>query len=118
MTNSMTNLVGCKTVVYQVSEEALRGFGESIFLALWQKLSNQSDKPAKYYSRAECCSILRCSMPTFHALVNKGFVPITKVGRKTLVNADVFDSIVASGELAKYKRHSSISKNGGTDNGK
>ena len=93
------------TVLYQLTQEDLLAFGERIFQSLWEQVSTKAEKNERYYTRQECCEILRCSKPTFHSLVNKGLIPVTKVGRKTLVSADVFDRIVASGELRKYKHH-------------
>ena len=95
-------------VLYQLTQEDLLAFGERIFRNLWEQVS----------TRKECCEILRCSMPTFHSLVNKGLIPVTKVGRKTLVSTDDFDSIVASGELRKFKHHPTVKKEGGRNYGR
>ena len=43
---------------------------------------------------------------------------VTKVGRKTLVSTDDFDSIVASGELRKFKHHPTVKKEGGRNYGR
>lgn len=106
------------TILYQLTQEDLLAFGERIFQNLWEKVSTKTDNQEKYYTRQECCEILRCSLPTFHALVNKGLIPVTKVGRKTLVSADDFDGIVASGELRKFKHHPTIKKEGGRSYGR
>lgn len=93
------------TIVFQITEEEIEKMGEKIAKELWEKMNTPTEEAAKHYTRQECCQILRCSLPTFHALVNKGLIPIRKVGRKTLVPATEFDNIVASGQLARYKHH-------------
>lgn len=90
-------------IIYQLSHEDLMEFGRSIFLGLWEKISAEKEKPARHYTRDEVCSILRVSKPTFHSLANAGLIPILKVGRRTLIEADKFDALVASGQLCKYK---------------
>ena len=74
-------------------------------IAALKKSPEATERIERYYTRKECCEILRCSLPTFHALVNKGLIPVTKVGRKTFVPADEFGRIVESGELRKFKHH-------------
>ena len=93
------------SIIYQITQEELERIGEQIANNLWAKMSAPIEDSGKHYTRQECCRILRCSLPTFHALANKGLIPIRKVGRKTLIPASEFDKIVASGELAKYKHH-------------
>ena len=106
-------------ILYQLTQEELESYGkalgETIVQVLWAKM--QAPSEAKHYTRLECCQILRCSMPTFHALANKGLIPIRKVGRKTLIPAAEFDKLVASGELAKFKHHP-MKKEGGLAYGK
>lgn len=105
-------------ILLQISQEDLLTFGEYILKNCWEKLSAQPDNQERYYLRRECCQILHCSLPTFHALVNKGLIPIIKVGRKTLVPAKEFDSIVASGELRKFKHHPTVKEKGGRNYGR
>lgn len=93
------------TILYQMTERDLLAFGERIFRNLWEQVTMKTEKVERYYTRQECCEILRCSLPTFHALVNKSLIPVTKVGRKTLVNAAEFDKALAAGNLARYKHH-------------
>lgn len=99
-------------IVFQITEEEIEKIGERIAMNLWEKMTEPATDDARHYTRQECCAILRCSLPTFHALANKGLIPIRKIGRKTLIPATEFDKIVASGELAKYKHHP-IKKEGG-----
>lgn len=106
------------TILYQLTQEDLLAFGERIFRNLWEQVSTKTEKLGRYYTRQECCEILRCSLPTFHALVNKGLIPVTKVGRKTLISADDFDGIVASGELRKFKHHPTVKEKGGRNYGR
>lgn len=106
------------TILYQLTQEDLLAFGEKIFLNLWEQVSTKTEISERFYTRKECCEILRCSMPTFHALVNKGLIPVTKVGRKTLVSADTFDGIVESGELRKFKHHPTLKEEGGRGYGR
>ena len=105
-------------VLYQLTQEDLLAFGERIFRNLWEQVSTKTERIERYYTRKECCEILRCSMPTCRSLVNKGLIPVTKVGRKTLVSTDDFDSIVASGELRKFKHHPTVKKEGGRNYGR
>lgn len=105
-------------IIYQITQEELEKIGEQIANNLWAKMSAPTEDAGKHYTRQECCQILRCSMPTFHALANKGLIPIRKVGRKTLIPAAEFDSIVASGMLAKFKRHPAAKKEGGVSYGR
>lgn len=91
-------------IIYQVKREDLIEFGKTIAVGLWSSMTESVQKKAeKYYTRQECATILRCSLVTFHAMVNREMIPTVKVGRKTLVPAEDFDRLVASGELAKYK---------------
>ena len=109
------------SILYQLSQEELESYGkaigETIAQRLWDNMHASSMDAVKHYTRQECCQILRCSLPTFHALANKGLIPIRKVGRKTLIPATEFDTIVASGELAKYKHHP-MKKEGGLTYGR
>lgn len=106
------NVIMMTSVIYQITQEELELIGERIANNLWAKMTAPTEDAGKHYTRKECCQILRCSMPTFHALANKGLIPIRKVGRKTLIPAAEFDKLVASGELAKHKHHP-IKKEGG-----
>ena len=92
-------------ILYQLTQEELETYGKAVAQELWEKMNTPTTEAAKHYTRQECCQILRCSLPTFHALVNKGLIPVLKVGRKTLVPATEFDKIVASGQLARYNHH-------------
>ena len=112
MNNQLTHMPEYGDILYQISEKNLVAIGEHIFRNLWDRMYAHVEEPPKFYTRQECCSILRCSLPTFHSLVNKGLIPISKVGRKTLIPANEFDRIVASGELARYKHHP-MKKEGG-----
>lgn len=103
-------------IVFQITEEEIERIGERIAKDLWEKMHAPTEDEAKHYTRQECCQILRCSLPTFHALANRGLIPIRKVGRKTLIPAAEFDKIVASGELARYKHHP-MKKDGGHNYG-
>lgn len=104
-------------IVFQITEEEIEKIGERIAKDLWERMTAPAIDPIRHYTRQECCAILRCSLPTFHGLVNRGLIRITKVGRKTLVDAAEFDKLVASGELAKYKHHS-MKKEGGVSYGR
>lgn len=64
------------TIVFQITEEEIEKMGEKIAQELWEKMNAPTVEAAKHYTRQECCQILRCSLPTFHALVNKGLIPI------------------------------------------
>ena len=105
------------SIIYQITEEELERIGERIAKDLWDKMSSPSEASTKHYTRKECCEILRCTYPTFHNLVNRGVIPITKLGRKTLIPTAEFDKIVASGELTRYKHHP-LKSDGGHTNGR
>ena len=115
------NIPQAGSILYQLSQEQLEFYGmtvaKTIAQEIWEKVQAPSVDAARHYTRAECCKILRCSLPTFHALANKGLIPVTKVGRKTLIPAAEFDSIVASGQLARYKHHP-MKKEGGAAYGR
>ena len=64
----------------------------------------QAPKPLRTYTREQACQVLQCTYPTFHRLVNGGFIPITKSGRRTLVLADELDTMVKENRLHKYIR--------------
>lgn len=72
-------------------------------MANYQPVSVEAEAP-KYYTREELKDILHSSYPTIHGLMNKGALPFIKVGKKTLFPAEKVDSLVASGELRKYRR--------------
>ena len=104
-------------IVFQITEEEIEKIGERIAKDLWEKMTVPAKDAVRHYTRQECCAILRCSLPTFHSIVNRGLIQVTKVGRKTLVDAEEFDKLVASGELARYKHHP-MQKDGGLTYGR
>lgn len=106
------------TILYQLTREDLLAFGEGIFRNLWEQVSTKTEKIERYYTRTEVCTILRCSLPSFHSYVNRGLIPVLKVGRKTLVPANEFDRIVGSGELRKFKHHPTVKEEGGRNYGR
>lgn len=57
----------------------------------------------KYYTIAEVCDLLHITKPTFHSLVKKGAIFPIKVGRRTLVDAHLLDSMIADGQVSRYQ---------------
>lgn len=90
-------------IIYQVTQEDLLAV---VTKAVQDALDNAQPKneEPRYYTRDEVCSILKISRPTFHSLVNKGEIEIIKVGKRTLVDANRLDVLVASGMIQKYRR--------------
>ena len=56
------------------------------------------------YTRAQIADALCVSLPTIHGMMKQGILPYEKVGRRTLFDADKVDTLVASGQLKKYRR--------------
>lgn len=60
-------------------------------------------KEVRMYTREQASEKAHISLTTFHSLVNQGLIPIVKVGRRTLVNAEEFDGLLATGTICRYK---------------
>lgn len=78
--------------------------------ALKEVLQNYEPKPSSHptprkYTREQLGEVLQVSMPTIHGMMNQGLLPYVKVGRRTLFDADAVDTLVASGQLKKYRRN-------------
>gem|GEM_PF-6341329 len=84
--------------------EAIRVVTEEAVAPLKEMLeaSSTATTSAKYLTRDEVCNALRISRPTFHKLVRDGVLNITKLGRKTLVDAAELERV--SENWRKYDR--------------
>ena len=96
------------TPIYQIKErdlgELAKKIVEEIRISERETEKKEAKKRPRFYTRKEVCDILRITPATFHSLVNKGKIDVTKVGWNTLVDAEVFDRDVKEGLVAKYKR--------------
>lgn len=90
-------------IIYQVTQEDLLAV---VTKAVRDALDNAQPKheEPRYYTRDEVCSILKISRPTFHSLVNKGEIKVIKVGKRTLIDANRLDTLIAGGMIQKYRR--------------
>lgn len=59
---------------------------------------------AEQWTIAQTCDYLKISRQTFHSLVNRGRITITKAGRRTLVDANAIRRGLADGLFTKYER--------------
>jgi serine protease inhibitor len=60
-------------------------------------------KKERKYTIKQACQVLGVCEATFHNWANKGGIERMREGRNTVVDADVIDEAVASGELRKGK---------------
>lgn len=90
-------------IIYQVTQEDLLAVVTKAVQDVLENAKPKHEEP-RYYTRDEVCSILKISRPTFHSLVNKGEIAVIKVGKRTLIDANHLDAMVASGMIQKYRR--------------
>lgn len=60
-------------------------------------------KEKRYYSRNEVAAMLQVSLPTIHRLVNDGLLKASKVGGRTLFEAQSVDDAILEKKVFKYK---------------
>ena len=65
---------------------------------------DQPEVVPKFYTRKEIATLLGCSLPTVHQLLNTGVLRYTKIGRKTLIFKDYADRQMENGGLTKYRK--------------
>ena len=64
----------------------------------------EQQKPCpRYYTVVEAAEILRVSRMTIYNLIKRGKLSPLKVGRRTLVDANSFDSAVESQQIFRYQ---------------
>lgn len=72
-------------------------------------LENPNPVP-EWGSRHDATVIAGISLPTLHALISQGLVVARKVGRRTLINLSDLREKLASGEISRYRKHSTNAK--------
>lgn len=98
-----------KTLIKSLTE-ALEPLIDSVVEILaektWERIQVLS-KPVepKFYNRKETAEILHITLPTLANLTSNGRITAKKVGRRVLYDSAQIDSLVASGEPIKYRRH-------------
>lgn len=102
-------------VLFQVTESDLGRLAEMLiekYEARHPRVSEESQLPGqtetesgpKFYTRKEVATMLGCSLPTVHQLLNTGVLRYTKLGGKTLIFKDYADKQIECGALAKYRK--------------
>lgn len=84
------------------------GFTPEAFRAMIREEMNVAmamamPKEKRWYSRNEVAAILQVSLPTVHRLVNDGLLKASKVGGRTLFDAEAVDAAVIEKKVFKYK---------------
>lgn len=72
-----------------------------------QRVKQMADEQTpKYYTRQQVADLLSVSLPTVHAMANRGDLHPLKPngGRHTLFDAHAVDEAIRGGSLRKYKK--------------
>lgn len=86
-----------KQTLTETIKEALYGADVPV------KQKQEQAKEKKYYTIAEVCDLLHITKPTFHSNVKKGIIKPIKIGRRTLVDANLLDAMIADGQVSRYQ---------------
>ena len=93
-------------IIYQVSANDLEDFAVRLIAKVRAQDEERRIKeqtPPTLWTRQQAADYLNVSLQSFHNFVRRGDLEIIKVGRKTMVNADVLKEKVRTGNLRKYQ---------------
>lgn len=84
------------------------GFTPDAFRAMIREemsmaMAASMQKEKKYYSRNDVAEMLQVSLPTVHRLVNDGLLKASKVGGRTLFDAEAVDAAIVEKKVFRYK---------------
>lgn len=70
---------------------------------LAQVLSDLKPKDKRYYDRKQICEMFKVSLPTVHSWINTGVLECSKIGGRTLFDADVVEKLIGTKKVVKYR---------------
>lgn len=87
-------------ILLQTSESGLRSL---IREELAQVLADLKPKGKRYYDRKQICEMFKVSLPTVHTWINTGVLECSKIGGRTLFDADMVEQLIGSKKVVKYR---------------
>lgn len=92
-------------VIYQLSSDDLWDFGLRLIAKVREDDAEKRkrEQTEELGSRQDAAEYLKVSLPTIHAMINRGKIKAVKVGRRTLIDMTDLKCKVANGEIGRYK---------------